>query len=338
MHRNRLPLLIFFTFYLIFSYSIAFGEQIRVFVPDKPWEIAIEMNDFTPWDVVQPKTILGGNTTNGLIITILVEKEKRPITPNEALTKYWHYGPPGEHITEFTNGSMIIVSSKETRQFLGKTFNGYVVKEDYSFDIHISADLSKITKQEVINTILSFQISLSPEKQAMENLINDFKSVKGESKREQLLSVFTNKNPNNSWAFALLGEVYFGMNQHKMAEKAYLRALENHRTQPMINPLNIWSCYDGLGLIYGMSQRYEPAKIFFEKGYKCAETMGDKEKLAISAYNLACLHAETNNYATSLKYLEKAISLNPTKKTKAKTDSSFAGIRNQVDFQNLVSE
>jgi hypothetical protein len=146
MHRIRVPLLILFTFYLFFSCSIAFGERIKAFLPDKPWEIAIEMNHFTPWDVIQPKTILGGDTTNGLIITIIVEKEKRHITPNEALKKYWHYGSPGEHITEFTNGSMIIVSPKETGHNLGKTFNGYFVKEDYSFDIHISADLSKITK------------------------------------------------------------------------------------------------------------------------------------------------------------------------------------------------
>ena len=254
MHRNRRPLSILFTFYLIFSYSVAFAEQIRAFVPDKPWEISIDMNNFTPWDVVQSKTILGGNTTNGLIITIIAEKEKQPMTADEALKKYWHYGPPGMHITELTNRNMIIVSSKETSPVLGKTFNGYVVKENCSFDIHISADLSKITKQEVIDTIRSFQISLSPEKQAMENLINDLKSAKGESKREQLLSVFTNKYPNNSWAFARLGEVYFGMKQQKMAEQAYLRALENHRTQPMINPLNLWLCYDGLGLIYGMSQ------------------------------------------------------------------------------------
>jgi len=339
MHRNRLLLSIFFVFYLTFSCSVAFGEQIKAFVPDKPWEITIEMNGFTPWDdIVQPKTILGGNTTNGIIITIIVEQEKRPITPNEALKKYWIHGPPGEHITEFTSDNMIIVSSKEMQPVLGKAFNGYIVKEDYSFDIHISTKLSKITKQEVINTIRSFQISFSHEKQAMENLINDLKLAKDKRKPEQLLLAFTKKYPLNSCAFALLGDLYFGMNQHKMAEKAYLQALENHRTQPMINPLNLWLCYDGLGLIYGMSQRYEPANLFLEKGYKCAERIGDNERLASSAYNMACVYAETNNYKSSLKYLEKAISLSPTMKIKARTDSSFTRIRNQVEFQNLVSE
>ena len=113
---------------------------------------------------------------------VIVEREKGPIKPNEALNKYWIYGPPGEYITKFTSDNMIIVSSKETKNVLGKTFNGYIVKEDYSFDIHISADLSKIMKQEVINTIRSFQILLSHEKQAMENLIKDLKLAKEKRK------------------------------------------------------------------------------------------------------------------------------------------------------------
>jgi tetratricopeptide (TPR) repeat protein len=339
MRKNRLVLFILFTFCLIFSHSFAFGEPIRAFVPDKQWEIAIEMNDFTPWDVLMSKTILGGNASNNeIIITILAEKENRPFTPGEVLKKYWHYGPPGEHVTEFTNENMIIVSAKETDPMLGKTFNGYVVKEDYSFDIHISAKLSKTTKQDVVNIIRSFRISQSPEKQAMENLINDLKSAKDKRSREQLLLAFTNKYPKNSWAFMLLGEMYFSMEQNKMAQKAYLQALENHKTQPMVNPMNVWLCYDGLGLTYGMSQQYEPAKSFFEKGYKCAESMGNNKKLATSAYNMACLYSETNDYKTSLKYLEKAISLNPEEKIRARTDSSFAGMRNQVDFKKLVSE
>lgn len=338
MLKNRL-LLFLITFCLIFSSSVAFGEQIKVFVPDKPWEIIIEMKDFTPWDVLTSKSILGGNSTNNdIIITILAEKEKRPFTPGEVLNKYWHYGPPGEYITEFTSDNMIIVSTKEASPPLGKTFNGYAVKEDLSFDIHISAKLSKTTKQDVINIIRSFRISPSPEKQAMENLINDLKSAKDHQNREQLLSAFTNKYPKNSWAFMLLGEMYSATEQYNMAEKAYLHALENQKTQPMVNSMNLWLCYDGLGLIYGMSQRYEPAKLFFEKGYKCAESMGNNEKIALSAYNMACLYSETKDFKASLKYLEKAISLNPEQKIKARTDSSFAGMRNQADFKKLVFE
>lgn len=338
MHRNRTSIVILFTIFSLLSYSVALADQIRAFVPGKPWEISIDVNGFNPWDVLQSKTILGADNGNGLIITIIVEQEGRPITPEEVLKKYWHYGPPGKHVTEFKNENMIIVSSNETNPILGKTFNGYVVKEDYSFDIHVSANLSKITKQEVIATIRSFHIALSPEKQAMDNLVYSLKSAKGEGRREQLLSAFTNKYQNNSWVFALLGELYFSTNKHNMAEKAYLKALENHRTQPMKNPVTLWLCYDGLGLIYGMSRQYEPAKKYFEKGYKCAERMLDDAKFAVSNYNLACLHAETKNYTTSVKYLRKAISLNPAYKAKAQTDSSFAGIRNQADFQNLVSE
>jgi hypothetical protein len=338
MCKKRLVLFILIILCLIFSYSVAFGEQIKVFIPDKPWEITMEMNDFTPWDVLQSKTILGGSAANGIIITILIEKEKRPVTPGEALKKYWHHGPPGEYITEYASDNMIIVSTKEDSPPLGKTFNGYAVKEEYSFDIHISANLSKTTKQEVINIIRSFRILPSSEKQAMENLISDLKSAKDTQSREQLILAFTNKYPKNSWAFMIQGETYFGMEKYQEAYKAYLLALENHRTQPLRNPVTLWFCYDGLGLIYGMSQQYESSKLYFEKGYKCAESMGDKEKLAISAYNLACLYAETSNFNDCLKYLAKAISLNPENKIKARTDSSFADMKNRADFKKLVFE
>jgi hypothetical protein len=323
---------------LIFSYSVAFGEQIKVFIPDKPWEITMEMKDFTPWDVLQSRTILGGNTANGIIITIVIEKEKSPLTPGEVLKKYWHDGSPGEYITEFASDNMIIVSSKEASLPLGKSFNGYAVKEEYSFDIHINANLFKTTKQDVINIIRSFRISPSSEKQAMEKLISDLKSAKDEQSREQLVLAFTNKYPKNSWAFMIQGETYFGMEQYKEAQKAYLRALENHRTQPLRNPVTLWFCYDGLGLIYGMLKQSEPSKSFFEQGYKCAESMGDEEKQAISTYNLACFYAETNDFPNAMKYLEKAISFNSSNKIRARTDSSFTAMKDRADFKKLVFE
>jgi hypothetical protein len=338
MPQRRPVLLILVSLFLIFSYGVASGETIRAFVPDQPWEIAIEVKDFTPWDVLMSKTLLGGNAGKGIIITILTENEKRPFTPDEVLKEYWHYGPPGGYITEYKSNDMIIVSTKEASPPLGKTFNGYAVKDNNVFDIHISADPSKITNQEVVNIIRSFRISPSPEKQAMENLINNLNSEKDNKNREQILLAFAGKYPENSWVFMLMGEMYFATGRLDLAEKAYLRALENHRTQPMVNAMNLWLCYDGLGLIYGMTRRYEPAKGFFEKGYKCAESMLNNEKIALSAYNLACLYAETNDPLAALKYLEKAISLNPEQKIKARTDSSFASMKNRDDFKKLVSE
>lgn len=338
MHTNNLRLLLLFICALVCSPIRAPAERIRAFVPNKPWEIGIDIESFQPWDTLQPKTILGGNTTNGLIITVITETEKPPVTPNQIFAKYWIYGQPGEHIVEFTNDSMMIVSSKEIQPVLGRAFNGYAVKDDRSFDIHVSADLSKTTKEEVLKTIRSFEILLSPEEEAMEKLSKDLKTAKGQAKRQQLYLAFTEKYPKNSWAFARLGELYYGMNQPDLAEKAYLRALENHKTQPMTNPLNLWLCYDGLGLIYGMSQRYESAKLYFEKGYECAERIENKGRLADSAYNLACLDAETGDLKSCLKYLGEAVKLNPAKKASAKTDSSFVSIRNQAAFNKLISQ
>jgi len=338
MHKKALLLSILFISCSICSQNYASAERIRAFVPNKPWEVGIELENFAPWDVLQQKTILGGKTSTGMIITIIAEKEKPPITPNQILKKYWVNGRPGEHIVEFTNASMIIVSAKDTSPVLGQAFNGYALKDDQSFDIHVSADLSKTTKEQVLKTIRSFGVILSPEAKAIDQLSEALKSIRDPSKQKQVLLAFTEKYPKNSWAFACLGDVYFRLNHHDLAEEAYLQALENHKTQPITNPITLWLCYDGLGMIFGMSRRYEPAKLYFEKGYACAEDMESHKSLADSAYNLACLYAETGDLKLCLKYLSEAVKLNSVKKAEAKTDSSFASIRNQAEFKTLISQ
>jgi hypothetical protein len=136
MHKKTLPLSILFISCLICSQNYASAERIRAFVPNKPWEVGIELESFEPWDVLQPKTILGGKTANGMIITIIAEKEKPPVTPNQILKKYWIHGRPGEHVVEFTNASSIIVSAKDSSPILGQAFNGYAVKDDRAFDAY----------------------------------------------------------------------------------------------------------------------------------------------------------------------------------------------------------
>ena len=338
MHKRGRFYLILFMCFLLWSSKSAFADRIKAFVPDKPWESTIEIDSFTPSVVMQPKTILGGATKNGLIITVIAEQEKSPSTPLQILTKYWHYGKPGEYITEYKSDNMMIVSSKEVQSLLGQAFNGYVVKDDYSFDIHVSADLSKTTKQQVFATIRSFNVVLSSEKQDMDKLAADLDLTKKEQTPEQLLLPFTEKYPNNTWAFARLGEVYFGMKKYDAAEKAYLKALENQKKQPLFNGINLWCCYDGLGMINGMSHRYEPSRQYLEKGYQFADELGSDKLLAESAYNLACWYAETKDHKNCLKFLGEAINLDKTKKNGARTDPSFESIRNQADFEKLISK
>lgn len=314
------------------------AEPIRVFVPGKPWEVAIELRGFEPWTMLRPKTILGGTTTNGMIITILVEEEKPPVTPRQAMEKYWRHGPPGQATIEFTNEHLIVVSGKDSPPPLGQPFNGYAVKENVSFDIHVSADLSQTTREQVLNAIRSVRIEPSAEAAAMIKLEADLKAAKKPAQRKELLLGFTTRYKSNSWAFVRLAEVCYGLDQRAEAETAYLQALENHKTQPMVNPFNLWLCYDGLGLIYGMSQRYKLASTYFEKGYECAQEMGSDERLADSAYNRACVGAETGDLKSCFKYLGEAIKLNPDKKASAKTDSSFARIRKQAEFIKLVGK
>lgn len=311
----------------------ASAERIRAFVPGKPLEFTVELKDFVPWDVLQPKTVLGGDASGGLTITVIVEKEKAPMTPEQAVAKYWLQGKPGEHVTEFASPHLIVVSPKGTP----RSFNGYATKDNYSFDIHVSADPSKVTKQQVVDTIRSFEIAESPENKAIDDLIDKLNAAKQAEEEQKLLLAFTEKYPKNSWGAACLGEVCFRMEQNDKAEKACLRALEIHKTQPLCDPTVLWRCYDTLGMVYGMAKRYDAAKPYFEKGYACAEAMSDDELAAASAYNCACLYAETGDAKAALKYLGNAIKLVPKKRDEARKDSSFEGIRNQPEFQKLVS-
>jgi tetratricopeptide (TPR) repeat protein len=122
------------------------------------------------------------------------------------------------------------------------------------------------------------------------------------------------------------------------AEKAYLRALENHKTQPIFNPRSLWLCYDGLGMVYGLSKRYEPSKTYFQKGYQHAMNMEDDRYLARSAYNLACVHAEAGDLQSCMTHLAEAIKLDPARKKQAQTDSSFAGVKDEAEFKKLMED
>ena len=243
---------------------------------------------------------------------------------------------------------MVIVSAKApwlVSAEEGRSFNGYTAKDDFSFDIHVSADVSKTAKPQVLDMIRSFEITASPELAEMRKLGSDLKAAALPQERENLLLAFTQKYPHNAWAFSLLAEEYFNAKQDQMAEQAYLKALENHRKQPIINPLDLWLCYDGLGLIRLKAKRYDVAKPYFEKGYKCAHDMhgiGNQEKskeaVAHSAYSFACLYAKTGDLKACLKYLGEAIQVSPAKKTDAKKDPDFDGVKDEPDFKKLVAD
>ena len=55
-------------------------------------------------------------------------------------------------------------------------------------------------------------------------------------------------------------------------------------------------------------------------------------------YNKACIYALKEEIKLALKYLEKAIKLNPKYLQMAKTDSDFDLIRDSQEFQTLINK
>jgi len=136
----------------------------------------------------------------------------------------------------------------------------------------------------------------------------------------------------------MLGEHYFRSKQREQAKQAYSQALKNHGTQPLVNPMMLWKCYDGLGICCGMAGEYDESKRYIELGYELAQDLEDKPLLAASAYNLACWYAETNNAEMSIKYLKEAVEIDTVRKRDAKEDTSFKCLRENDAFKALVGD
>ncbi len=348
--------------FLTFTSSIAPAGEVKTFVPAKPWQITINLNEFEPLDLLQAKTILGGSTKDGINITILVEQVKHGTTATDA-REIWgqryvsNYGIKETAQKIDVNDFAIIVykwtkpdipdfnepEKKQTARKLFKEFyknrwgyHGYVVKDDVAFDIHLSADMSKHTKKQMLDIIKSFRVEPSIELQEHKKLFESVIENISNREKEKLLRDFIGQYPNNADVSFLLGEYYFALRQLKQAKSAYLKALQNHRTQPFINPILLLHCYEELGVCCGMLGEYDQSKQYLESSYKFAKKTEVPMAIASSAYNLACLYAETNDPNNSIKYLTEAVKLNPESKEEAKQDPSFANIKENQRFKDLI--
>jgi tetratricopeptide (TPR) repeat protein len=333
------------------------AKPIKCFVPSRSWAVTIDLNDFEPLDFLGPKTILGGNSNDGITITILVEKTDQGIEPRKIREIYGQMDAQKfgqrETIEEIdANNAAILAFNWATPQmpevnnldpnFVKAatkdrwSFHGYAVKDDIAFDIHISCLLTNHSKNEIIDIIRSFQVTPSTEQQEFDNLYKDLPRNVNNNQILTLASRFAEKYPGNPHGMLLLAEQYLHSKQLKLAKDAYLKALENNKTQPFGSSVTLWFCYDGLGMACGMAGEYPMAQKYLELGYKLASKMKEPQQLSLSAYNFACLYAETNKIDECLKYLAEAIKLNPEYKEQVKGDSSFSKIKEDARFKNLV--
>lgn len=357
MSRLKAPIISVLIF-LTFTPSIVLAGEVKALVPEKPWQATINLNEFEPWDLLQPKTILGGSTKDGVRITIITEKTKPGTKPSEIRKLYVQRSLTGfgqvKTAERFDINDIAVLLFKWAKPNISKlseedakwakqavkntwSYHGYVVKDNVAFDIHLSADMSEHTKNQMLDIIKSFQIKPSMELEECKKLYESLGENIDSKEKEKLLRNFIEKYPNNSEAYCFLAEHYLSLGQFKQIKNAYLKALQNHKIQPLINLMSLWKCYDGLGRYFRLSGEHDLSKQYIQSGYELAK----KAKMPVpiiasSAYNLACLYAEINDINNSIKRLRESIRLNPRYKEKAKIDRSFANIKENPRFKNLI--
>lgn len=347
-----ISILIFITFTPI----ITCAAKVKAFVPEKPWQITINLSNFEPWDFPGAKTILGGSTKDDINITIIVEKTK-PGTKPDKIRKVYGYQTAlkfgkKETIEEIDAKNTAIIAYRWSKRNIPDLneqqtqwakdvikdrwgYHGYVVKDDIAFDIHLSADMSKHTRKEVLDIIKSFHIKPSTELKDLKKFYEALDENITSEEKEKLIRDFIKKYPDNPEARFCLGEELERLEESK---KAYQKALENHKIQPFIKPFTLLKCYAALGMCHAISDEYDLAKQHLESSYNLGRKIEEPHITALSAYILACVLAKTNDVEKSIKYLTEAVKIMPRYKREAKEDSSFKNIRKNPRFTDIVGK
>jgi hypothetical protein len=333
--------------------NVCLSATVKCFYPPKNWQVCVDVNDFEPDDdYMIEKTILSG-ASGDMKITILTEKA----VDGKAASERNLYGKRSadsfgikETVKEFECGQTSCISfawrhTSDTSPSKDRwSYHGYVVKEGVSFDIHISANITKHQPDEIINIIKSFKAEPTKEIRDMNDLFkrayepyNDSKDETSQSKqRIEMIRAFLKKYPDNAAAHIILAEHYMLNKEYELGIQHYLSALKYRASKIVTTPESLWACYDGLGLCYAATGEVPKSKSWFDAGYNLAIKTEKKNNIASSAYNLACYYSETDDIQKSLKYLSEAIELSKDCRQQAIKDSSFSKIKNDPQFIKLV--
>jgi hypothetical protein len=348
---------------IIFLAEPVLASRIKTFLPQKSWQISIDANGFEPFDLFDQGTLLAGKTKDGIMITIVAEATKRGTNSDQirqshrqpTLSMFGRIGIPEEHTVN--DIAVFIYQWGEPRMPKGvdETFNqvasfikgkwscnGYLVKEDIAFCIHLSGDSKRHSSKQLLEMMQSFRVEASDEIKEWLKLYQSVQNKpgpKGKSTIKELagpMQNFARKYPANPDVRVLLGNYYLSTNQLDSAKKAYLDALERHRSQPIMILPELWLCYCNLGVCYVMSKDYDLGRHYLEKAHIMSKGL-DKTDIAYSTYNLACLYAQKGEPNDSAKYLVKAIELDESWREQAEADSSFNQVRSHPKFLEAIS-
>lgn len=129
-------------------------------------------------------------------------------------------------------------------------------------------------------------------------------------------------NPNHPFAYNNLGLLFYNQNKTDDAIDFVKKSLDIDRSYV--------SSYASLAALYKKKNEFIKSKKYIEKGLSIVK---DND-----FYDLACLHAISENKEETFHYLQLAIEENPIRKTLPKTDPDFDWIRDDERFREIVGK
>jgi len=323
------------------SGGAAFGDQVKVLLPDKPWELSIALKDFQPKDVLGPNVVLGGRTKDKVNVTVTTAQVEQGTSAAQVRDRRGKVAatrtadPATVETREFGNTAALWFRWRGNKDM--SSFHGYIVRQDLAFDVHVSAYMTDHTQDELLALLASVKVKPSAEWQDMAGLLTTLEEQTAEGEQESALKAFLEKYPGNSWGHLLLGQYYREeAGDLDAAGKAYEQALANHQTLPITNPASLWTCYDALAAYYAQAGKPGQATRYVQKAYELAKELEDDALIAASAYALARAYAQDNHPPKCMEFLNEAIHHDATHKATARNDTAFDNLRNRLEFKKLI--
>jgi tetratricopeptide (TPR) repeat protein len=334
--------------------NVVSASTVKCFYPPKNLQVCLDVNDLEPNAPMNEKMILSG-CYNDLKITIMVDNAIDCTAASERDLhgkKYADNFGVLETVEKFDCDRISCIryqlkSDNGTPPLKnGWAYHGYAVKDNVSFDICISANITKHDKTEIIDIIKSFKVSPTEEIRdliALRKSANEsYDSTKDRNiqakHRIEITKTFLGKYTDNPEAHLILGNLYMQNKEHQNARDCYLAALKCYKLNLLLSTELLWTCYDNLGMYYAMTGELEKSKPYFESEYDLAKKGNIKNLVAASAYNLACYYGESNNTQKSLRYLSEAIQFSKKYQKQAAQDSSFNKVKSDSRFTELVGK
>lgn len=353
--------------FVIFLAGSVSASQVKTFLPERSWQITIDTNGFEPFDLIGQGTLLAGQTKDGVTVTIVVYRTEPNTIPsavqsNRCQSILSMFGKM-ETMEQIDVNDMTVIMCEWDQPHIASEIdvpfrqagfaiknrwscNGYLSKDDISFDIHLSGDIKSHSKKQLLEMLGSVRIETSNEMADLQKLDESISKI---SETEDDVSVlnqrileviqdFSKKYPANSDIQVFLGNYYMSIRQIKGAAKAYKKALANHKLQPLLNPISRWQCCFNLGLIYIEDEDYGNSQKYFKKANLLAKGIKDPQIIAASAYGLSASFAYKGEYDNSVDYLIEAVELNEECITQAQVDPSFKQVLSRSKFKKAIAD